>query len=349
MERFGALTTGDNTWRQSLCILITLLLCVLPLWPSDLLAQPIHPLNITNTSPVILVQGLPNARDPRITAPDDFSMSLVYEITSHFTFQDSSGEQLLFDGETTRALLSFKTGLSRGMDIEIQLPYIAHDGGFLDSFIINWHDFFSLPQNGRDQSPQNQLEYFYQRNGTVLLDLQEPAGGIGDVQVIWGIKLNKNWLPAQKNLALKSAIKFPSGDSARLTGNGAYAVSAWLAGDMQTGWFGRPGITYMSLGGMWLDQGEVLAGQQRSWAWFGGIGSGLNVSERIVLQAQLDWHSQLYDGSKFVEIDSYALQLTLGGNLKLNDAWNLDAGVVEDLIVHASPDVIFHLGLNSRF
>ncbi|HEY5603039.1 MAG TPA: DUF3187 family protein [Gammaproteobacteria bacterium] len=343
------MTAGDNTWRQHLATVVTPLLFVLLLSPASLLAQPIHPLAITNTSPVILVQGVPNARDPRITAPGDFTMSLVYEVTSHFTTHSSSNEQLMFDGETTRALLSLKTGVGRDMELEIQLPYIAHAGGFLDSTIIHWHDLFSLPQNGRDQAPQNQLEYFYQKNGVVVLDFQEPAGGMGDAQVIVGVQLNKRWLPNQNHLSLKAAIKFPTGDAAQLTGSGAYGVSAWLTGDMQTDWFGQPGVTHMSLGGMWLEQGDVLPGQQRSWAWFGGAGSGIQVSERVVLQAQLDWHSQLYKDSGFVEIDSYALQLTLGGNLKFNDAWNLDIGVVEDLIVHASPDVICHFSLNSRF
>ncbi|WP_455201343.1 DUF3187 family protein [Kaarinaea lacus] len=39
----------------------------------------------------------------------------------------------------------------------------------------------------------------------------------------------------------------------------------------------------------------------------------------------------------------------MGGNVKFSNSWNLDVGVVEDLIVHASPDVIFHLRLNGRF
>ncbi len=343
------MNAGNNIRLQYRLLFITLLLSAPLLLPSGLMAQQIHPFSITNASPVILIQGLPNARDPQITAAGNFKVSLDYEIASHFNAQDSDREHLFFDGETTRVMFSVKAGLSRDTELEIQLPYIAHDGGFLDSFIINWHDFFGLPQNSRDQAPRNQLQYFYEKNGVTLLDFQESASGIGDVQVVLAKKLNKNWLPKQNNLAIKTAIKFPSGDSERLTGNGAYAVSAWLTGDMQTNWFGRQGLTYLNLGGMWLGQGEVLPEQQRSWVWFGGIGSGIKISEGIVLQAQLDTHSQFYYDSSFVEIDSYALQLTLGGNLKFSNNWNLDIGVVEDLIVHASPDVIFHLRLNARF
>lgn len=340
---------ASHHWRRHTLFFIVFSQLILLLSPHRLWAEQIHPINITNTSPVILVQGLPNARDPRLSDPGEHQINLVYEIASHFTFEDTDNESLLFDGETTRALLSLKTGLSHDLELEVQLPYISHDGGFLDSFIINWHDFFGLPQNGRDVAPRNQLDYSYQKNGITLLNFKEPASGIGDVQLILATKLDQQWLPQQNNLVLKTAIKLPTGDSTRLTGNGAYAVSFWLAGDMRTDWFNRHGMTYVNLGAMWLEQGEVLSAQQQSWAWFGGIGSGLKVSERIVLQAQLDTHSQFYQDSSLVEVDSYALQLTLGGNFQFNKQWNLDIGVVEDLVVHASPDVIFHLGLNGRF
>jgi hypothetical protein len=325
------------------------ILVVITLFPTGLLADEIHPFNLTNTSPVILVQGLPTARDPRLAAPGDIKTNLVFEITSHYRSRQTSRESLLFDGETLRTTLSMKTGLTEDMDFEIQLPYVSHGGGFLDSFIIDWHRLFGFPQNRRDQVPVNQLQYTYQKDGVTLLNLQQPAHGLGDAQAILGIKLNRQLSSRQNNLAVKAAIKFPSGSSTKLTGNGAYAVSAWLTGDFKTDWFGRRGLTYINLGAMWLQQGDVLPTQQRSRVWFGGIGSGVTVSEHIVLQAQLDIHSQFYRDSGLVEIDSYAAQLTVGGNIKLSEGWNLDIGVAEDLIVHASPDVVFHLGLNGRF
>jgi len=345
----GVLNASSNAWRQQLSIIITLLLSVVQLAPSGLKAAQVHPFSITNTSPVILVQGLPNSRNPAITEQGDVVFGLDYEITSHFAHEDSTDEQLLFDGETTRVMLSLKTGLSHGVEVEFQLPYISHDGGFLDSFIIDWHNFFGFPQNGRDQVPNNQLQYYYEKNGVAELDFQDPASGIGDAQLIFAFKVNQNWLPKQNNLAFKTAIKLPTGDSTKLTGSGAYAASAWFAGDMRNKWFSKEGLTYLNLGAMWLPEGEILTDQQRFWVWFGGIGTGAQVSERIVLQLQLDTHSSFYHSSNLVEIDSYALQLTIGGNVKFSNNWNLDIGVVEDLIVHASPDVIFHFRLNGRF
>ena len=324
-------------------------LLLVNLLPSISLAQQLHPLDVTNTSPVILVQGLPNSRSPEITESGGVAVGLVYEITSNFTHQNSSQESLYFDGETTRVVLSLKTAMTRGVEVEVQIPYYSHDGGFLDQFIIDWHNLFGLPQNGRDQVPNNQLKYFYEKNGETKLDFEVPASGVGDTQVIFAFDIGKNWLTKQDKLAFKTAIKFPTGDSAKLTGNDAYAISAWLAGDVNTRWLSKQGLVYYSLGAMWLPEGEILQDQQRSWVWFGGLGGGIKVSEHVVLQLQLDSHSPFYQDSDFVEINGYALQLTLGGNLKFSKNWNLDIGVVEDLNVHASPDVIFHFKLNGRF
>ena len=115
--------------------------------PSSSLAQQLHPLDVTNTSPVILVQGLPSSRNPEITEPGKVAFGLVYEITSNFTHENSSQESLYFDGETTRVVLSLKTAMTRGVEVEVQIPYYSHDGGFLDQYIIDWHNLFGLPQN----------------------------------------------------------------------------------------------------------------------------------------------------------------------------------------------------------
>ena len=346
--RIDNFLTGYINGRHPVLLICQVLIVCLNSIALTSQASPVHPFSITNTSPIIIVHGLPTSRDPAVTGRDEVAFGLVYEITSHFTHHNTINERLYFDGETTRAVFSWKTGISDTSDIEIQLPYVSHDGGFLDSFIIDWHNLFGFPQNGRDQVANNQLEYLYEKDGVTRLEFLEPASGVGDMQLIYSFRINKRLWKKQNNLAFKTAIKIPSGDYRDLTGSGGYALSALFAGDTSIQLLGKPGANYFNLGAMWLEEGKILPDQQNSWVWFAGAGSGLRVSERIALQLQLDMHSPFYHSSDLIELDSYALQITVGGNLKLSEYWNLDIGVAEDLIVHASPDVIFHLQLNGR-
>lgn len=312
-------------------------------------AGQIHPLTASNTRPTILIHGIPTSRSAEITSTDEWKVELDSEITNHFSYNYDSNELVRFDGETTRFALSVKHGIDNKAELEIILPYISHDGGSLDQFIEDWHDVFGFPQNGRTNYPQNQLQFFYQKNGVTKLDFQESASGVGDAQIIFAVDLKEQKTQYQNNLTFKTAIKLATGDSNKLTGSGGITLSAWLAGDWSTRLFDLNGLNYYSIGGMWLEEGEVIADQQQSYAFFGGLGNGLQVSENIVLQAQLDFHTPLYKGSDMRELDSFAFLLTLGGNLKISEQWNIDIAVVEDALPHSAPDVTFHLGINSRW
>jgi len=292
---------------------------------------------------------LPVARDPEIVASGQWKIGLDYAVTNHFSHTQTSQEAVRFDGESQRTTISVTRGWGDDWQLSLQVPFVRYSGGSLDGFIESWHNFFGLPQNGRKQTPRNQLHFFYQKNGKVLLDFTEPTSAIGDAQLIYARKIHATWFAGQHNLSFKTAIKFPTGDSEKLTGSGAMALSAWITADGRTTWFGLPGMTYGSAGAMLLQQGDVLPDQQRDYALFGGLGTGLQVNNSIVLQTQLDVHSSLYHDSGLREINSVAIQFTMGGNIKLNNALDMDIGVVEDLLPQASPDVIFHLGVNGRW
>jgi len=336
--------TPAKQFQCKFMLAILLFLLSFPLW-----ANQIHPISVTNTRPTVLIHGLPSSRDPEVAPVGDLNVKLDYEVTSHFSHDKSSTEQVIFDGETRRIALSMSMGMFKGADVSLIVPYITHSGGTLDQFIEDWHDLFGFPQNGRDKSPENRLLYYYQKDGVTKLDFREPESGVGDLQLVFAFKIKHQWLTQQNNLAFKTAIKFPTGESDKLTGSGGKSLSAWLAGDRRTSWWDHDGLTYGSLGAMWLEKGDVITDQQRSFVVFGGIGSGVKFGEFVVLQAQLDAHSPFYEESSFTEISSPTFMLTMGGNVKFNESWNLDIAVTEDILPHSAPDVIFHLGINSHW
>ena len=100
---------------------------------------------------------------------------------------------------------------------------------------------------------------------------------------------------------------------------------------------------------MLLEEADIISDQQQPVALFGGLGTGVEITHQVALQLQLDSHTPLYKGSDLKELGSMSFLLSMGGNYRINANWNLDVAVVEDILPHAAPDVIFHLGVNGRW
>ena len=79
------------------------------------------------------------------------------------------------------------------------------------------------------------------------------------------------------------------------------------------------------------------------------FGIGWDPFSCLALKVQADAHTPFYRDSGLKEVDSYSVQLTLGGTIALGKKTFLDIGVSEDLVVSTAPDVVFHLALRRTF
>jgi hypothetical protein len=332
---------------------IFLMICLL-LLPGTVAAvapEPIqvNPLYISNMSPIIQVFGLPAAEAGDLTPAGELSLRVVAEVASHYTKEDKGTESVLFDGETSRAIVSMRYGLNDLWEVGVDVPMISHDGGMLDSFIEGWHDFFGLPQGGRDRAPRDQLRYTYQRNTSSALDYSGSNGGFGDPSLFASYQLLAAEPAARRSVALRTGIKFPTGNSSRLRGSGTMDIHLRLtASDAET--LGEGNTTLFASGGvLWLGKGDILEDQQRRWVGFGSIGMVWMPLSWIDFKLQLDGHTPFYDNSNLTQINSSSLQLGIGGSLHFSEQVSLDLAVIEDILVGSAPDVVFHSALNWRF
>jgi len=333
--------------RIFLMICILLVLGTIPAAAQELIQ--VKPLYTTNMSPVIQVYGLPAAEAGDLTAAGEVSLRVVAEVASHYTKEDKGAESVLLDGETSRAVVSIRYGLSDRWEVGVDVPMISHDGGMLDSFIEGWHDFFGLPQGGRDKARRDQLQYYYQRNGSDVLDYSGSKGGFGDLSLFASYQLLAAEPAARRSLALRGGIKLPTGNSSRLRSSGATDAHLRLtASDAETlrEW---NTTLFASAGVLWLGQGDILEDQQRRWVGFGSIGMVWMPLSWIDFKLQLDGHSSFYDNSNLTQISSSSLQLGIGGSLHFSERVSLDLAVIEDVIVDSASDVVFHSALNWRF
>ncbi len=310
---------------------------------SPIAAQPVTPFFTFNQSPIIQVHGLPALESAAVLAEGRSRYRLVNDLASNYTTKQRNTESVTFDGETNRTTFTYAQGLDQGFEWGLQIPYVNHDPGNLDTFIEDWHDFFQLPQGGRDIAARNRLRYQYQDNGITQLQLTERAEGVGDVRLTGAWQ----WLDASKatQLAVRAALSLPTGDSDKLQGNGSVDTALWVSADHKDTWLGFPGGVYGGGGVLLMGDGDVLPDQQRRAALFGSVGIGARVFPKMTLKLQTDFHSPLYKNSQLDQINATAVQFIMGGDLQLSEHMQLDLAVGEDLTVKASPDVVFHIGL----
>lgn len=334
--------------RQKLCIHILLIL-ILPNI-SIASAMDITPFMVTNQSPLAHIYGIPSNSQSFVTQKGKYSTSISLDIASSSTSGRNEYEEIWLDGEITRITTSIGYGFANGFEAGFNLPIINHGGGFLDQFIINWHDAFSLPQGERTSTPKNRLSYFYQKDDFQKLKMYQSGTYLGDVTTFAAMNLlDVKTDFSRASMALRGDLKLPTGDSSRLAGSGSLdlAISATASYNRYNRW-GTMGI-YGSSGLLTMTKGNVLPDQQNQLVFFGTVGAGLSPAKWISLKLQLNGHSPLYTGSKLTELNSSSLMLTSGGALKLADSYILDIAVSEDIAVATAPDVSFHLALSHQF
>lgn len=323
------------------------LLHAYPAW-SDFLE--IEPFRTANRSPMVQIFGLPAETSSRLLSAGKLQLGVSQDIASIYSLNTTASESILLDGELYRWTLTGRYGLTDRMELGIDLPFLLQGRGFLDDFIIDWHRIFGLPQGGRDAAPKNRLRYNYVKDGVQKLDMTHSSGGIGDITLLAAYKLFEQAADNDHDtIALRSQLKFPTGNSSSMLGSGSIDLSLLLSGAMNRSTeLGLLGV-YGSFGGMFTSDGDILPDQRRNLVAFGNAGIGWSPADWIGLKVQFDLNSPFYKGSSLPELGDAAAVITFGGTLKLPGNCLLDIGVAEDVAVATAPDVTFHLGISKRF
>ena len=304
-------------------------------------ADAIHePLWVENLSPMAALLALPSQRSADIR--DGLSVTLHSDIATHFVSQTRGDETVFFDGETQRHSLGLRWGMSWNWELSAVLPFTRHGGGFTDSYVNRWHDFFGMPDGGRSEVAEDQLRYQF---ASLQLDstLSESASGLGDVTLELAFMDDR-----QKDLQIAYAVgyKASTGNSNDWTGSGSsdlYGVARFSGAhrsELPLYWHGQLGVT--SVG-----NSSLLGPEQRDWIWFGGLSAEWHFNQRWALIGQIDSHSAVLDSSLDV-LGEPAAMLSLGLRRQLNSKWAIDVSFAEDIVVESAPDIIFQASLHYR-
>lgn len=343
----GGALTGFSRHRERLALLPAVVCgCLGVITPA--LADVLAPFPVSNQNPLIQIHNIPAAGRAVLLAADEREYHWSIDHASSYVSKQNAQESLLLDGETTRLAFNFSQGLAHGWEWGVQIPYVLHRPGFLDAAIIDWHDLLGLPQGGRNDAPRNRLLYRYDRDGVTHVLVDEADDGIGDIRLSAGWQWQEGASQNSTWLALRAALSLPTGDADQLHGSGAASLALWLSGARTGRWLDRPSGLFGGAGMLLLDRADVLPELQEEQVLFASLGGGLQLSPRVGIKLQFDGHTRVYEDSSLVPVSADALQVVFGLDAEWSPGVELSLAVSEDLVVGASPDVVFHLGLRVR-
>ena len=295
-----------------------------------------------DNGPFTTIFGLPDSTEGGVLLGNEQSAWGLLALTASHSVSDATGDEIfVVDGETSRLEFSFRRGFGDRWEFGVELPYMTHQAGGLDSVIDDWHRIFGFPDGPRDDRERDLLEFLYVDNNVALADFTETADGIGDVRLFGGYRLQNT---ARHRSALRFGVKLPTGDEDLLLGSGGTDVSAGLAGDWlalggreNLSAFYRLNLTYIGEPAFLSDRYEELVGQAAA-------GITWRVVPAVGLTVQANMRSPLYD-SDIEMLGETSVALTFGGDVQLSDRFRLLIGVGEDIKVGSTPDVSFQLAL----
>jgi hypothetical protein len=296
------------------------------------------PFATRDQNPLLTGFGLPAPLPARLAQDGQWDLASSINWGSSAIEQRSAREALSIDAETREVRFTLGRRIGERWALQLQLPYFYVGGGVLDSFIDSFHDALGLPEGARPRQPQDALHLSYQRDGTLLLQQRSSGSGVGEAVLDVGYQLST---APRSALAAWASIKLPTARESTLRGSGAVDVSLSLAGERRWGerWdgFGQVGLT-------WLGKGDLLPRQQRDFVASAMAGLSVRVVGGLHAKLQLDAHSAVFDGSALDYFGEVAI-LNIGGEYRFKNGWVFDAGVSEDIIVNASPDLVLLFGL----
>jgi hypothetical protein len=327
-------------------VVFGILLCLPGVHAEDTAAQPsLQPFATYNQFQLLQIYGFPSLRHYQVLADGARSSDFAFDLTNHLDMHNNADESFLIDGEQMHVAMTFRQGFGDNLEWALEVPLIWHTGGFLDDSIDDFHRTFGFDRGRREHVEDDQIRYFYQRDGVTKLDIDSSGKGIGDVRVVLTRQL-KN-MPAGRGASVSGLLKLPTGDPDKLTGSGSADAAVWFtygaepAGGSRWSWLG-------SLGALYAGDGEVIEDQRRTGAGFGSFTVGWRWTDNVQFKGQVYGHSALYRDTELEPMGEFALQGIVGLSWRVTPVTDLDFGITEDLHEGASADVSLHFAVRRR-
>jgi len=327
-------------------ILAAVLALFLFLLPGKSPAWEIKPFQIRNESPFVRIFGLPTPGEAWTVPGGRLETGAVLNVGNNYSDVTCGRDRLILDSEIYELTFAAKYGITDRVEAGIEIPVVYSAGGFLDNFIVDFHETFGFQPGSRKDVPKNKFLYSFSRNGVEQLRVDNSNYGLGDIRLTAGFNLYESYNNA---VTVRASLKVPTGSSSDLRGSGSTDLALWLIAqhDFDT----RLGLwsVFGTGGAMAMTTGKVLPDMQKNYAFFGLLGGGWKPLNWLTLKVQMEAYSAFYSGCDLNDLTSYTARLTAGFSFDLPSNIKLDIGMSQDILWASQPDVAFHFGLKKKF
>jgi hypothetical protein len=339
------LGSGRSRARATIVVLLAFGAAVGPeTSPAEEIVAPGFALRSHN--PFLQIFGLPPLQSAALASAGRTNFEVSLDLANNADFGDTDTENLFIDGESYFVNMSLRRRMRDWLELGVDVPLVAHSGGFMDNAIKSWHDAFGM-SNTKRRGPDDELLFLYQRQGATLYELNSSASGIGDIQLTAAMPIRR----AAENgyaLTIRTSLKLPTGDEQELRGSGAADLAAGLYVANTTSIFNRPLSLSAFAGAILLGDGDVLSDIQESAVPFGGIAGSWQVTERFSITTQLQAQGAYFD-SDIDELGGGTFQLGVGFGYRPRGSDRcLTFAVVEDVQADATTDFALHFSFGNR-
>jgi hypothetical protein len=295
------------------------------------------PLTWEEGAPLHRLGFVPTMERADVTPRGAISMDVWLGFSNIFE-QDSTDTHILYmDMERLLTAVTVRWGAAEDLELGGRLTFESAGGGFLDSFVLWYHQALGFGQANRDLFPSDRFGHRLVDDGRTVVRGRSRALGLDDARLFvkWRAAASQDgrsvlsleavgWLPAQTNLVGRRSADVALLGLARL-GTGAWYLHAMIGGssartspELETTL--RDGSAFFSIG------------VERS------LGSSLGA----VLQYQIS--SPLLRGFRHRELDGVASNIVFGLAGRWGEGWSWDVGFQEDLPAD-TPAIDFTLGV----
>ena len=304
---------------------------------------------LKNYTPIISTLALPQIEISNFKPNKKLVWKQTFNVTNYISRTSKGEDKLSLDGETWEYIHSFRYNLTKSTQIGMETSRLYHTGGRTDRFIYNFHDVFSLPQNGRSDLFHDKLYWHISKDQNELVGLTSNTASNSDSIISF------HWQPEDySDSQLNTAIKIPTGSVSKFSSNGE--IDAYLSiASSNPDWLRNRSILKELPLSLWYGAGLGYLGthqklksiKQNSLIFSLRGGTAWLVFPGWEIKLQLDTHTPIVD-TNLREFGWVPLQITMGTNIEIGSV-DLEFYLAEDLRPRSAPDVTFSSAITLSF